>query len=299
MRCHWCLYFCIDVFIVGVCLSIVVLCPVGTSLLSNFARCSEFRDVVKRYGVTDWHRLSLDDPRNRFPDGEVCSVTRGHEVFECLKSFVGKYDVKSCAELSGLNAICELYRFGLRDARVVLLPTQSCNSLLCARVLKDYLEPRVRGVEVVVLRSARSVDDFENFVLEVLDKVVRRVVSEKKRGCRVFINATPGFKAEVSFMVLASILAGVDGVVYIHEAFSRGVSLPIPLLKLDMDSVEMLLKVFGDLECVDYGYALQQLDEYRIVEYIDRGIAYRKGPELCLRSWVRKLVEVYGGACNG
>ena len=277
------------------CLSFVVLCPVGTSLLANFARCGEFRGVVERYGVGDWHRLSLDDPRNRFPDGEVCSVTRGHEVFEALKRFVDGYGARSCAELSGMNAICELYGFGLGSARIVLLPTQSCNSLLCARVLKEYLEPRTRGVEIVALRSARSVDDFENFVLEVLDKVVKRVVEERKRGCRVFINATPGFKAEVSFMVLASILAGADGVVYIHEAFSQGVALPVPPLKLDLGRVERILKIFDDRRCVDYGYATQNLGELEIVEYIDRGVVYRKGTELCLRSWVRKLVEIYRG----
>ncbi len=280
-------------------MGVVIISCVGTSLLQNFVRCNEFRDVIGRYrdrGVEEWYRLSVDDERNRYPDGYICSVTRRHELYDAMKSFVERYWGRSCAEINGIEAIAKLYSIDLRGSEIVLLPTETCNSMLCANIIGEALRDRYScRIDLVPLRSLRSVDEFDDLVIEILDKVVKRIVNAKRDGARVFINATPGFKAEVSFLTLASILAGADAVVYIHEAFREGVSLPIPPIKLDLDYTKKILSLFGDSQCIDYGYALQILDEPTIISYIDRGIVYRRYGELCIRKWVRKLLEVYSG----
>ncbi|MEM2149882.1 MAG: putative CRISPR-associated protein [Nitrososphaerota archaeon] len=63
-------------------------------------------------------------------------------------------------------------------------------------------------------------------LIEVLDKVSFIVESAKKRNCRVYVNATPGFKAETAFVMLISLLLGVNGVVYIHDSFDQLVLIP-------------------------------------------------------------------------
>jgi len=282
--------------------SSVILSPVGTSLLSNFInagesdRCDYCREIIEKYRDRDprsWPRLSVEDERNRFPGGFLCSFVEGTDLFDSLMRFVEDVGPRACAELSGIEVITQLYGLVRSETTIVLLPTQTCNSDLCARVLEKALRGVFRGVEVVRLRSVGRVEDFEEFAIEVLDKVVKRVLSERRRGRRVFINAAPGFKAEVSFLVLASILAGATGVVYIHEAFREGIALPLPPIKLDRGRLEPLLRVLGDRECIDYGYALEQLGEEQVAELRDRGVVTTKSRgELCVRKWVRKLLEL-------
>ena len=278
----------------------LVISPVGTSLLANFVSasrsgcsyCAEVVEVFKDRGVEEWARLGLDDDRNRFPDGLLCSFVKGTPVFDALLRFVRDYGSRSCAELSGLSAIVSSYLLDPRETTVLLLPTRTCNSMLCARVLEEFLRESYRGVEVVPLRMVGSEDDFEEFAIEVLDRVVKRVVDERRRGVRVFVNASPGFKAEVSFLVLASILGGASAVVYIHEAFRKGVSLPIPPIAIDREYVSKLLGVFGDRQCIDKGEATAALSDEELAVARDRGVIYERKGLVCLRKWVRKLLEL-------
>ncbi|NPA97224.1 MAG: putative CRISPR-associated protein [Crenarchaeota archaeon] len=278
----------------------VVVSPVGTSLLGNFVgaarsgRCGYCLEVVERFeglGIDGWARLGLDDERNRYPDGLLCGFVEGSDVVEALARFVEEWGARSCAEVSGIEAIRSMYSINPSETLVVLLPTKTCNSLLCSRAIERFLRARYVGVETVPLRYVGSEDDFDEFALEVLDKVVKRVKSERARGRRVFVNAAPGFKAEVSFLVLASILAGANAVVYIHEAFRVGVSLPIPPIAIDRNYLSRIAKAFSDRQCIDLGIAMQILSEEEIVEAIDRGILRKKHGEICIRNWIKYLLR--------
>jgi len=276
----------------------IIVSLVGTSLLQNFVRCDEFRDVVERCrdrGLDRWFKLPIDDPLNRYPDGYICSVTRGHELFEALKRFASSYGASACAEINGIEAIRDAFSLTPSQTSIVLLPTETCNSMLCARVVAEVLKDvhGFRGVELVPLKSVRSVDEFEELVTDVLDKVVRRVLSARRKGARVFVNAAPGFKAETTFLVIASILARANAVMYIHESFRQGVVLPIPPIKLDLSTIERIAKIFERTDCVDKGQLLQILSEEELVEYIDRGILTQKHEKVCIRKWVRELIKTY------
>ncbi len=272
--------------------------PVGTSLLQNFARSPRYRGIVERYrdrGIEEWYRLSLDDPRNRPPDGYVCQVVRGHELYEAMTSFAREDPRRASAELAGLLGIAELFGHSHGDAEVLLFYTNSCNSILCSDIVAETLKSMgFASVQRIGIRAARSVDDFEEGLIEVLDRVVKIMVNRKRAGYRVYVNATPGFKAETTFFVIASLLAGADAVIYMHESFRTPIILPAPPITLDRAEIEKLTKAFGNQVELPLStlYTLG-ITEDQIVYYRDRGVLEIRHGIAKLRTWIRKLLEIY------
>jgi putative CRISPR-associated protein (TIGR02619 family) len=270
----------------------VYVCPVGTSLLQNFVRDLRFRGVVERFRgfrVEEWFRLSPDDPLNVVPDGYVCSVVRGHELFSALLDFLRSSSREACAEVNGIYGIRDLFGHSPKDVEVLLYHTRTCNSRLCSMVLEDFLRGEGYLVESVEVRALRSVDDFELGLVEVLDKVVRFVVRRRSEGVKVYVNATPGFKAEVTFLVIASILAGVNAVVYIHESFRSPVLLPIPPLSLNTKLVNDVLELFKYSQCLSTYYVRERLGDELLTNMVDSGVLKVVEDKVCVREWVRHL----------
>ena len=271
--------------------------PVGTSLLQNLAR--RRRDLVEKYSsyrLGDWSRLPLDDPMNRVPDGYVCQVVRGHEVYEALLSMALEDPRGSSAELNGLLGIASLYNHSRSDAEVLLYRTRSCTSRLCSSVVAEALRRLgFAAVQEVEVRAMASPDEFEEGLVEILDKVVRAVASARGRGLRVYVNATPGFKAETTFFVLASLLVGADSVVYIHESFRAPVILPAPPIRVDAQRISPLLKAMGGGFKAPL-HALYQagLSEEDVSRLRDMGLLELRGGAARLRRWAAKLLELLG-----
>jgi putative CRISPR-associated protein (TIGR02619 family) len=270
----------------------VYVCPVGTSLLQNFVRDLRFRGVVERFRgfrVEEWFRLSPDDPLNVVPDGYVCSVVRGHELFSALLDFLRSSSREACAEVNGIYGIRDLFGHSPRDVEVLLYHTRTCNSRLCSMVLEDFLRGEGYLVESVEVRALRSVDDFELGLVEVLDKVVRFVVRRRSEGVKVYVNATPGFKAEVTFLVIASILAGANAVVYIHDSFRSPVLLPIPPLSLNTKLVNDVLELFKYSQCLGTYYVRERLGDELLTNMVDSGVLKVVEDKVCVREWVKHL----------
>lgn len=271
--------------------------PVGTSLLQNLAR--RRRDLVEKYRgyrLGDWSRLPLDDPMNRVPDGYVCQVVRGHEVYEALLSMALEDPRGSSAELNGLLGIASLYNHSRSDAEVLLYRTRSCTSRLCSSVVAEALRRLgFTAVQEVEVRAMASPDEFEEGLVEILDKVVRAVASARGRGLRVYVNATPGFKAETTFFVLASLLVGADSVVYIHESFRAPVILPAPPIRVDAQRISLLLKAMGGgFEAPLHALYQAGLSDEDISRLRDMGLLELRGGSARLRRWAAKLLELLG-----
>lgn len=270
----------------------VYVCPVGTSLLQNFVRDPRWGSVVERFKefrVESWFRLSPDDPLNIVPDGYICSVVRGHELFNALLNYLRSNPKEACAEVNGIYGIRDLFGHSPRDVEVLLYHSRTCNSRLCGSVLEDFLRGEGYLVESIEVRALRSVDDFELGLIEVLDKIVRLVVRKKSEGLKVYVNATPGFKSEVTFLVIASILAGADGVVYIHESFRSPVLLPIPPLTLNTKVVSDVLELFKDISCLDTYYVNSRLGSELVTNMLDLGVLRLEEGRVCIREWVKHL----------
>jgi len=276
----------------GYVVRFVYVCPVGTSLLQNFVRDLRWGDVVKRFEgfrIRDWFRLSPDDFLNIVPDGYICSVVRGHELFNVLLDFLRFNPREACAEVNGVYGIRDLFGHNLRDVEVILYHTRTCNSRLCSSVLEDFLRSEGYLVESIEIRALRSVDDFELGLIEVLDKVVRLVVKKRSEGIKVYVNATPGFKSEVTFLVIASILAGANAVVYVHESFRSPVLLPVPPLTLNTKVVSDVLELFKDMSCLDTYYVNEGLGSELVTNMLDLGVLRLEEGRVCIREWVKHL----------
>ena len=256
--------------------------PVGTSLLGNFQR--SFPNVVKDWGFENWDRWSPEDPRQ----DTLCS--RFSEVSEKLIDFIKDRGASACAELAPLERALEVFGHGASETMVILYSTQTCNSRLAREAIATYLRGRGLHVQEAEVRGISSVDDFEEGLVDILDKVVRLIASWKRRGAGVFINATPGFKAEASFLVIASLLAEADAAYYMHESFRELVILPaIPLeiRRQYLETAKKFLKTKTPSEAEDIAGSPERLRELEL-----RGLVARTPTGYTARKWFRKLLEI-------
>lgn len=273
---------------------VLVASLVGTSLFRNFSRSPQFSEVSARYGTGSWVELPIDDPRNTYPSGEVCNYLREEPLLEALLEFAGSDPKASCAELAGtLAALDEARsRYGRVEAEALLYPTATCTSYLASEVVARYLRSVGVPAEVRVVEAIRSAEDFDEGLASLVDVAVGDVVEYSRRGYKVYVNATPGFKAEASFLVLASMLAGASAIYYIHETFKKPVKLPALPITPDSRHLELTKKIAesGGIE-LTHAYGPLGLTEADIKDLEDRYLAYVDGTILKPRKWVVKLLE--------
>uniref|UniRef100_A0A7C5XLI1 Putative CRISPR-associated protein n=1 Tax=Ignisphaera aggregans TaxID=334771 RepID=A0A7C5XLI1_9CREN len=274
-----------------------VVSAVGTSLLRNFVADGKTRDVVDRYKMVDWDRLRVDDQRNIYPDGYICQVSREESLRNPLKMFLSSNPRRYSAEINGIEAVLDLYPQPRSDIEILLYASQTCNSMLCAEVIKDVLKSMgYTYIDVVLVKALRSVDEFEEGVIELLDKVVRNIVEKSRKGYKVIVSATPGFKAETAFLSIASLLTEAPSI-YIHESFNKPIQLPIIPIKIDIDKIKKVIDIFKEDRCIDKGdaIALYGLSEEVIENYRFMGIVEerREKGAICVRRWIQKVIELY------
>lgn len=256
--------------------------PVGTSLLSNFQR--DFRRKVEEWGFVDWDRWAPDDPRQDL----LCS--KYHLVSGELASYLSSKRYSASAELSPFERTLSVFGHKRGETLVILYSTSTCNSRLARDAIAGFLRSEGFHVQEAEIRSTRGVDEFEEGLVELVDKVVRLIVDWKRRGARVFVNATPGYKAEASFLVLASLLAGADFIYYAHEAFKDLVMLPAIPIRIE-ESIERIARIFREPR--DPVEAEQILgDPGRLKDLELSGIITMDRGRYVTRKWIRKLLEV-------
>lgn len=141
---------------------IVYISPVGTSLLANFWR-DRGREFISRYrDLSEWSRLSPNDSRNVYPDGDVCSALEDVEFVEALVDYVVEFREKSCAEVNGVLGIQKLFGHSFSDVELYLLFTRTCNTRLVAHVLRKGFEKLgLEGIVSIELRGIANVDEFD------------------------------------------------------------------------------------------------------------------------------------------
>jgi len=273
---------------------VFVVSTVGTSLFRNISRSRDYLEVVGRYGVERWVDMSLDSPDNSYPLGRVCGLSGDGYLVNAFVDFIRSDPRASCAELAGVLAVVEdvWARYGKVPIEVGLYPTASCTSYLASRILERYLVSGGFKVSVRVVEAIRSVEGFDEGLASLVDQVIGDVVDYSRRGFKVYVNATPGFKAETSFLVIASILAGASAIYYIHESFRRPVKLPIVPLEVRRDYLSLLESIAreGGVELA-YVYSTLGMTEADVKDLEDRYLAYSDEARLKPRKWVVKLLE--------
>jgi putative CRISPR-associated protein (TIGR02619 family) len=265
---------------------------VGTSLLRNFVADTRFRSIVDRFAMVDWDRVAVDDPRNTYPSGVICRALKNVELLAKLEQFALENPVRALAEVNGIETTLTKFPTPRGAVDVVLIASQTCNSLLCAQIARKVLKAMgYSNVEVVEVRALKSVDEFDEGLLELLDKVVEHIEGYLKRGYKVVVSATPGFKAETAFLTIVAMLLGIPSI-YIHESFKAPVTLPVLPIRVDTATLSEVLELFRSSNCVDKGVAINVLGE-KLSEYLFTQIITEKpGGEVCLRVWLSKLLKI-------
>ncbi len=282
----------------------VIVSPVGTSLLGNaiYARVLEqYEKLFKEHGieVSELPRLKAFDKRN-IPqeDGVVCKLLSDSGLRSSVMAYIEKVGSRASAEIRGINEIANIFSLTPSETLVLLYSTATCNSRFCADMVASFLRGRGYSVEIedIPIRYAEEEEGFYETIAELLDRVVSRVIDYKRRGMKIYVNATPGYKAEVSFLTLASLLAGADSIIYIHEAFDRAVILPQPPIKMgiDREKLRKILGIFRDTNEMELRYvAGVELSDEEIRWLRDSAIVKMEPGKIRLRPWVRTLIKTF------
>ncbi|MEM1830604.1 MAG: putative CRISPR-associated protein [Desulfurococcaceae archaeon] len=262
---------------------------VGTSVLRNTAMRLKDKWRDKYPDLENWHSLPLDDARNVYNTGLLCRLrTADPELYEDMLNEAMSLGEKASAEVAGVVGLAGTLIHSYDKVHVVLYPTATCNSLLSAEINKAVLKGLgFRSIEVQPIEKLGKLEEFEEGLVELLDKVVPRILEAGSKGMSVYLNATPGFKAESSFLVLSSLLAGVKGVVYIHETFREPVFIPAVPISVEKEFAEWI-KSLGDEIPREVWSTIPQLMRQELTE---RGLVKQAGEVYVVRKWVWKLLE--------
>lgn len=103
----------------------------------------------------------------------------------------------------------------------------------------------------------------------------------------MFVNAMVGFKAESTFTVMVSFIAGADGVVYMHKTFRETIYLPAIPIEIE----QSFINLFKAIEFRIPREAWNSLDLTVRQRLQDTGLTQNKGKYYEVRPRIRILIE--------
>jgi putative CRISPR-associated protein (TIGR02619 family) len=128
---------------------------------------------------------------------------------------------KASAETNSLSRLLH------EDDEIVFLCSQTEEGKKCAEALRRFYDSRGHRAQVREVRDLNYTE--RRFKMRGLRSLVATLVGlireERKRGRKVLVNATGGFKAEIAYATLVGLLFDVP-VYYIHEAFREIIEMP-------------------------------------------------------------------------
>lgn len=172
----------------------VLICTVGTSLLSNLRAKSQ--DVSNEIALVS--QLKKLDPTDKLLGAEINSI---HSI---------------------------LQKRYLDPRKLFLCVSDTTDGEITGSILQRYSRDLFQEVEVVKIIGLQAEDPkrFRNYGLRYLVRVISDIVKRARdQGQDVIINATGGFKAQISFAGLIGQLLNVP-VYYMFETFQEVIELP-------------------------------------------------------------------------
>jgi len=101
-----------------------------------------------------------------------------------------KNPVRVLAEVNGTDTALTKFPTPRSAVDVALIALRTCNPLLCAQIARKVLKAvGYSNVEVVGVKTLKSVDEFDEGLLELLDKIVELIEGYLKRGRKVVMPA--------------------------------------------------------------------------------------------------------------
>ncbi len=182
-----------------------------------------------------------------------------------------------------------------KEVGVYVFSSDSGTGYLCASLVTEFL--RDSGYSTLTKDPVRisglgkNLLSFEDSLADLIDRVVTKILEWRRKGLKVYLNLTGGFKPESAYLVLAGALTGAQRAYYIHETFEDIVTIPLPKLAVDPKLANLVKKLrnpyqtFSETELEEI-LAGEELD---LRELRERGIIQEKIP--AFRKHVIKLVD--------
>lgn len=228
---------------------------VGTSLLSNWRRDTDRRELPEPDSLLAWANLQTPE--------------------------------KASAETH------TLLRLPLQqNDRIFLLHSSTPDGSLCAQVLQRYFARQCRACETREIKylSYHEASFADRGLRELLGETFKIIRTARRAGRKVEICATGGFKPELAYLNLAGLLAECP-VHYVHETFRNLVTLPpLPvdwITHLDERSIQFLEWLDADFRNIEETEArLKQLPRLRpLVTFETEGCTLSPAGVALLEAW--------------
>ncbi len=252
---------------------------VGTSIVRN-----AYQEALKSNSFLASH-VEVLERVNRDPLGvDDAYIARGSSVYGDLVSFVAYDPRRASAELNAFYGFLEAEE-SWRSHYVILYHTDTYPGMLSSLLIRDHLEEtrEIMGhrIEVVEVKRINGLGrSFWPGLLNLASTLIEDIDEAKKKGYRIAVNLTGGFKPEAGFTVTAASIAGADIAYYIHEATKDVVRIPLLRLKPAPDTCTLLTALrkqilTGDIRKTAEAYGLLENGKpahhaIKIAEYFEK-----------------------------
>lgn len=278
----------------------------GTSLLNNASRDINSKDISEQL------RVRLNAINAKFNLGELARLEpgsikdndiknnhtyKGSELFQTLLDYLREKKTKASAEVNTIELVKKYMVLTNKDIKIYLYRSDTGTGTLTTKVIEEYLRGDgfdVEDIEVKGFATAKTLEQFQEGMVDLLTKIVRIVKSKKEVNNKVYVLATAGFKPESTAAVIAALLADADGVYYVYEGNRELVSIPAIPLSINNKVVNYLKEIFKDREEVSIDSIEQTFGENLLSMLESKGLVERVGDlrdKVRLREWVKELID--------
>lgn len=262
---------------------------VGAAVVANLARRGreDLRGVFSR-----WLSTPFDDVEGQERIEREAEV--GGEIYRYVLGEVNGRPRELSAELNAFYGFLGLRGVSPDDIVVELFSTDTAVGMFCARVIREHLESRNFKTGSIVRVAGLGLGSmrFEEGLVNLLDVLASSVTRAKKRGWRVYVNATGGFKPETAYAVMSAFLFGADAAYYMHELFRDVVVIyPFPVA-VDRELVSELRRVDGSSLESFSGIKHSKLGFLKLEDLEARGLVERSGGLVRVKRWVGELLRL-------
>ncbi len=282
---------------------VTLLITLGASLLTNALRDPQSSDKLRKYELDKIMNMNIDSIEyEKVRD----YAYRGHEVFQTLLDYINADSMRASAEINTLELFLRANNILYKDLKLYLYRSDTSIGLLIANVLEHYLREKGSSVEVVEVKgfgTARTLDEFQEGMVDLMTKIIRVTKGIKSNNSKdkVYVLATGGFKPETTAAVIAALLAQADGIYYVYESSRNLVKIPAIPLAIRHNVLDLLDKVFHikDSSRRRWRISIDELlsldiDTSIIEELEFMGLVKRTGElnnKLEVREWVKELLS--------
>lgn len=263
---------------------------VGTSILRNFSR--DRGGLCEELGICDWGFMRFDHPDQL---RALSAARRGDPIFEALYRYVSDDPHRASAELNAFLRAVGLFSHSPReDVGVYIFSSDSGTGYLCASLIHEFLRDLGYSVlskdPVRIEGLGKNILSFEDSLVDLVEKVVTKILEWNSKGIKVYLNLTGGFKPESTYLALAGALAGAQRAYYIHETFDEIVAVPLLKLAVDYRLANLVKKLrdpyqtFSEPELED----ILRNEKLDLVDLKERGVIQEKAP--AFRKYIIKLI---------